>query len=509
MKVLSLALAALLGFTADAKQISGRELNSRLSNGQVNRSTLMRGAKPYGATARKLDEQAEQWELTGSHSIQFDSCFSLTIQDNDMLNDENLLAYAQSGEILSEKSYILFNVCETQYCYYQNDNEKMQFIVDTATFVQALADYIPNQQEQYCQACEEQADYCNPQQDEAEQQQDGQQQDGQDDQQQDGEQQDGQDAEQQQDGNDAQRYRFLANNQVTQYIDCDQCFELGCYEEEQEQQDQGEGYYNENPSFEEALQWLEGVSQCNQIEEQYWNGQAIYSGLICNAKGNGVEIAVFADDECTAYIPSQSYGSLMTYEEQTYYSKSESLVRYIFQEDFDCYNPDIQYTNPYDEAQQQQDEQQQDENQEEEQLEAGDWCQGLFNGDFQATNLYDCDGYEADNDQEAEEAEENAYEWYNYQLSEQDLQNEQTVCLVVKALEGGRPTLYNQKTGGTLFDYSKKAKKSDKDGLSGGAIFGIIVLVVGVVGAGAYFAVQQKNGGSNSKKAPLINGSMA
>jgi hypothetical protein len=500
MKVLSLALAALLGLSADAKQISGRELNQRMANGQVNRSTLMRGAKPYGATARKLDEQAEQWELTGTHSIQFDSCFSLTIQDNDMLNDENLLAYAKNGDIIAEKSYILFNVCETQYCYYQSDNEKMQFIVDTATFVQALADFIPNQQEQYCQACEENVDYCMPEDDADQQGQDAQQQEG--DQEQEG-QQEGQ-AEEEDNGAE----RFLAQNRVVEYIDCNKCAELGCYdEEEDQQQNQGEGYYNENPTFEEALQWLEGVSTCNQIEDQYWNGQNIYSGLICNAKGNGVEIAVFADENCNAYIPSESYGSRMSYEEQLYYSKSESLVRYIFQEDFDCYNPEIEYTNPWAEAQNDQQEEQQEEDNGEA-PEAGDWCQALFEGDFQATNLYDCDGYEADNDQEAEEAEENAYEWYNYQLSEQDLENEQTVCLVVKALEGGRPTLYNQKQGGTLFDYNKRASGNDKKGLSGGAIFGIIVVVLGVVGAGAYFAVQKK-GSVNSKKAPLINGSMA
>ena len=64
MKFLALALTAVVGFS-EAKKINNAELNRRMQAGLVDRPTLMSGAKPYNAEAkRKLDEEEEAFEIT-------------------------------------------------------------------------------------------------------------------------------------------------------------------------------------------------------------------------------------------------------------------------------------------------------------------------------------------------------------------------------------------------------------------------------------------------------------
>merc|ERR1719390_546700 len=84
----------------------------------------------------------------------------MTVQNDEIIEDENLAAMAAEGAVVSDKDFILFNVCETEYCQYYSDDEKMTFIADVGTYFSAISQYLPNKVQQYCEACEENYDYC-------------------------------------------------------------------------------------------------------------------------------------------------------------------------------------------------------------------------------------------------------------------------------------------------------------------------------------------------------------
>lgn len=453
MKFLSIAVAAVLGAMGAAegkKKISSQEMKSRIQKGQFNSRTLMRSAKPYGKTARKLEEanngdaneEQQEWQINGLYSVQFSKCLSMTYQDEDLF-DENFISYAQDGLLIAEKSFILFTACQSDDCYYQSD-EDMTFITDIASFFQAFADFLPNQVENYCEGCNQNYDYCmgtldaqqegygaddavaddaaaddgqedaqqednNGEEDQQDENQD-QEAEGEDqgDQQEDNGEQDngeqdnaeGQDNGEGEDGDNANEggrklskvmdlpFRKLANNnnQVIQMIDCDMCNAYECFQADEEQAN-GDDAADDAVvyEFEDALNWLDGLTQCQQMEEATYNDMALYSGLICNSDGTGVEIGIFMDEECTLYAPKLSFGSMMSYSDSMYFSMSEEVVEYMFTNDFSCYQPDVQYTNPYEYEEQEEDANGDD--QAEDEPEAAEWCANLFNGSkFTNTN---------------------------------------------------------------------------------------------------------------------------
>jgi hypothetical protein len=232
---------------------------------------------------------------------------------------------------------------------------------------------------------------------------------------------------------------------------------------------------------------------------------AFYAGMICNDAGNGVEIGVFVDDECTLYNNVVPYTNFMSDDDQAYYTKAKELVEFMFTNDFDCYNQEIQYTNPYDTAELQE----QAENADGEVPEAAEWCRNLFDGDADPVNLYDCGQDENAEEENAEEEEDENlqyYDWYNYQLKNEDAQDIQKVCSIVK-LMAGEYTTYYKGDNGSLFDYNQNTS-TKKKGLGGGAIAAIVIVVV-LAAAGAAWAFRGQVKKKNDKKAPLINGSMA
>jgi len=508
MKFLPVALAALVGFADAKKAISGKDLKARMKKGQFNKNSLMRGAKPYNAnTARKLEEQ--EWEINGEYSIQFNSCLSLTIADEDLF-DENYIGLAKEGLITAQKSYILFDVCYTQDCYYQEDNAKMTFITDVGTFFQSFADFLPNQVQNYCEGCQQNEDYCfgNIQQEEEEEEEQQEEESGEESEEEDNE----EEGEENEGGRKLSKIakknksRKLANNKVVEYIDCNVCFEYECYDDENENENNGD---DEVYEFEDAIEWVNGLAECQEVEDAQWNGLELYAGLICNAEGTGVEIGVFLDNDCAMYTNQKSYSNIMSYADKEYYSMSQEVVEYMFTNDFSCYQPEIEYTNPYEE---QEEEEEQDENEEYEAPEAAEWCQNLFDGDFEATSLYDCgvDANEEQEEQEEEEYDENMgyYDWYSYQLSQDAVDDEQATCEVIQSLEGEYNTVYDKEGSGMMYDYTRNSKSSKNiSGGKGGIIALVVILLIGAAAGAAYF-MQGKS--SSDKKAPLINnGSMA
>ena len=133
-------------------------------NIRVNHEMLMK--KAVKVTDRNLpmskrrDLNSNYFKITADHSIQFDSCMAVSTQpaDNDVFYNENNIQYAKNGQIVSQKSFVTFNVCETKNCRYQgNDN---LYMIDLDTFVSSTMGFYPTKKGMYCNTCQRSQDYC-------------------------------------------------------------------------------------------------------------------------------------------------------------------------------------------------------------------------------------------------------------------------------------------------------------------------------------------------------------
>lgn len=517
MKFFAVALAALVGLT-DAAKLNNKQLDRRMKNGAV-RKALMHGAKPYDAkTKQRLLEEGEQaFEITGMYSIQFDSCISMTVQNEDILADANLAEMAANGDLISEKDFIIFKVCLTASCAYDAEDDKLTFVTDVGTYFQSLSQYLPQKIAAYCEGCVEQYNYCYttdylnqtyyPE--------------GYEEAAAEGEEAEG----------EGEGGRKLRAAQVVQMIDCAVCKEYECLdfyqanyvaaadgerrlEEAAAEQQDGNGYYNENNEWvevdlDDAMEWLNGFSECA-ATYGYLDEYVLYSSLMCNEDGDGIEIGLFLDDACLMYTPKIAYKDVMQESDTMFYNMIANVVEFTFTSVLECYDPEVIFYNEVDYAYQQQNnaEGEQEQEQDGEVPEAAEWCQGLMEHDG-AVSLADCGGYE-----EAEEGGEeqevdvdeyvSEYSWYNYELYAEQSEDLQAVCQVMHAWEGEFHTSYNGENG-HLFDY-KRGKTASSSGMSGGAIAGIVLLVLALVGAGAYGFVSYQKKASDGKKKPLITG---
>jgi len=526
MKFLSLALAALVGLT-DAKKIGSAEMNRRMQKNLVNKSVLMRGAKPLNDLAkRKLEE--EEWEITGEYSIQFNHCTSMSVQNNEAIEDANLAEMAANGDLVSDKDFIVFNVCKTEYCEYYGEDEKMTFIAEVGTYFQAISQYLPNKVEEYCEACEENYDYCyamstgqtyypegyEPEEEEAEEENEEE-----------GE-EEGEEGEEE--GDERRRKlksksRKLAQNQVIKFVDCQMCADYECLDF---QQASSNGYYDEDGEYveaelDDAMEWLNGFSECAETNA-YMDNYQIYSNLMCNSAGTGLEIGLFMDDECTLYTPKLAYKDIMQSADITYYNMISDVVEFTFTNSgIECYNPEVVWYNEVDYYYEQMEKAQNGEEDEEEEEddgeapEAAEWCQELVQDDA-AVDLYDCGGYEVEednnDDQNGDDYVSN-YDWYSFELTEEQTDDIGAVCAVYTGMIAAANAEVDENTGGysnyqphttfnpeheNLFNYETENSQS-----SGGKVF-LWILIVAVVGGGAAAFFLQKSS-SNDKKKPLIN----
>lgn len=325
MKFQALTLvAALVQAVSATKSLSGDEFNSMLRSGKIDTKTLLKSSVPYRKDAlRNLAENEGQngvqdaygvlgqTGITGDYSVSFNSCVSLTVEEEwaNVENYESLATYIQREQIQSVRNYVLFNVCETMGdCSDPSVSETNTYMVDLNTWVSAMIGYLPSQKEEYCTGCENQAEYCeNYYQYKA-------------------------------DGIDYNKAAFFYDDIKFQLIDCEQCAAYGCNDED------GDQYEQNGWDYVEA--WVSSLAQC-QATESTFNDVAEYAGFMCNSDGSGLEIAVFMDEDCSLYNSMRSYRSTLADgdENWAYYGKSQSVISYLFNYQFDCYGGDLIYVN--------------------------------------------------------------------------------------------------------------------------------------------------------------------
>ncbi|GAX27114.1 hypothetical protein FisN_13Lh340 [Fistulifera solaris] len=500
----------------------------RIGNKKVDARKLMASAVQVDPkTMRKLQNNNNEnaFQLTNAHSIRFSSCTSLTTSSpNDEIMFGDLIQYTKKGQIVAEKSYVLFNICETDSCAYYSNSDPL-FMVDLGTYMASMVDYMPQQHQEYCNACEGAQDYCQNnganqdaaqanegQEQQAEGQQEGEQQQANEGQQEGAEQQaEGQQegAEQQAEGQQegqqegaeqqaegGQRKLQNNNNNNFEVIDCNVCEARNCWANnnnaDQQQAEAEEGYVAVNDQ--NIVAWVEGIAGCQQTAS-YWDAYPLYAGWICNAAGNGVEIGIFLDDQCSIYTSTKNYKNVVGQDASELFYNSQDVVTYPFMNALSCGNQ-VQYITPEEYANMQANGNDAN-NAENGNGEASQMCRELMNG--QAISVDDCnaDGQEDQVDNEIEGDETAGYAWYKYLITNDNSANNQAVCKILQTMEGEYTVVYNgnEKHGsGSFYDYSTKSGFQKRKGLF------ITFIVLGVVAIVAGIFVVQGSNGSKGKR---------
>lgn len=522
-----------------------------LRRGDPGTEALLKKARPYrknsaANASRRLEGEEAEFEIDGSYNLKFSQCVDVRTMDEDLFGDD-IVEYVQAGQVVSAKSYVLFHVCQGDDCYY--DAEADLYIVDLPTYLTNVATYHANKRSDYCEACEEFADVCNVEEEEeeaaedeaneedADEEEGDEEEDQQDEEQGDEEEGDEEDQEGEEDEQEGEEdnegeeegdegedegedrklkktkrklskkkkinrkaiTRKLANKN---YIDCDQCAAYECYVDEDDLDDQAEFKYALD---EDVSEWIGDLAECKESGQQL-NGIDVYIGAMCSPYGDGVELAVFLNDECTMYTNQMSFYNAWQPEYDNddginYLTYAEEFIKNSFSEVTSCLQPE--YADPNEEN----DDADADEDEEEE-YQVNDYCQQVMEGDFADFN--NCAVDEAEDEEDADDQ----YNWYTYDLKEADDIDE--VCVTLNAMDGEFSYAYDEEASGTWYERNRNGDIVDADAspwsipeltLEPGIIAAIVAMCVVVVG-GAAFLCRPKKKHSDSSEPVYQGGTM-
>lgn len=592
------ALVAALAVGSEAanpknKKLSKRELNQRMKNGQFDKATIMKNAKPHSEEAKTRSLM----DISGSYSVQFQSCFSLTTSYEDLFDDEDgmMMNLFSSGNILALQSYAIFRLCYGTTCNANGNEGLLEYVVDLNTYVQSLVNYLPNQMEGFCEACQDNAESCQAQlygqygnsyQDNANAYRYGNYQAG--DNNYNGNNvnnvnynngynggygnggQNGYQNGYQNNGNGGNRklsgihdfQQRVLENQIVRQLDCQLCEEYNCLDDDDAN--------NENYGYEAATEWLQTVAQCQETGISYSggynnNGQnggqyyyqnqqnnnnddnaELYAGIICNADGSGIEIGMFYDEDCYLYLTNESYSNYMSYFDQTYQQMTKDIVEFTFSNAvFSCKEEEIVYTTQ--DLSNYNGQYNGNYNWDDDDDDVAEWCEDLVSGDSEPVDMASCGTYQYYNggqdnyqdynggdwqeryneyyDQYQQQDQQNQYmyqyDWYRYEIGEDDALDMMEVCKVAKQNSGELHTFYNSNNG-NLYSYSNPNSASDsitefieateneisfaqKMGRSGAAKFGIVAMVGLVLGSTVALYLRFRSSVDDDKNVGLID----
>ena len=114
------------------------------------------------------------------------------------------------------------------------------------------------------------------------------------------------------------------------YIDCGQCQTYECFVDEEDLDDNAQTQENIDNK---VSQWIEELAGCQETGDQ-WNGIDIYTSAICSPYGDGIELAAFADEECSLYVNELAFQDVtQNYEDDIdYLTLAEYYIKTAFSE---------------------------------------------------------------------------------------------------------------------------------------------------------------------------------
>jgi len=339
-----------------------------------------------------------------------------------------------------------------------------------------------NDRYDYCGQSEELEDYCNPQQEEeaAAEEEDAAAEEEEPEQEGEEEEPEGEQAGEEADAEE-EAGRKLFERKLANAIDCNQCAAYECYVNEEDLDDKVER--NENLD-EEVSQWIGNLAECQETGKMWDNVMNLYVGAMCDSYGDGVELAVFANEDCTWYTNQYAFADVYSFNANAdgnanddgnsinYLMYAEDFIKSAFSEITPC--AQLQFANVNEDGEQ---EEEDDENNE-----MNDYCQGVL--EENAVSFANCG---ADNQDEQQNQNENAanYAWYTYDMEEAD--DAADVCQMLKQKQAGDYShAYDQDSSGSWYTRDRSGnivngKSQQKEGLSAGAIVGIVIAVLAVL----------------------------
>eukprot|EP00585_Thalassiosira_rotula_P006046 CAMPEP_0196138966 /NCGR_PEP_ID=MMETSP0910-20130528/6411_1 /TAXON_ID=49265 /ORGANISM="Thalassiosira rotula, Strain GSO102" /LENGTH=590 /DNA_ID=CAMNT_0041399637 /DNA_START=10 /DNA_END=1782 /DNA_ORIENTATION=- len=527
------------------------------SNAVANKNT---SSSPH--RRRKLDD--EDFEIDGSYSLKFSQCVDIKTKDEDLFDDE-LVEYVQAGQVVSASSYVLFHVCQGDNCYYEADDDLYvvdlpTYLTNVATYhANKRNDYceVCEEYEDYCEeqaaangddavagddaAADEDADEDADDEDGDDEDGDGdedgdeedgdeEEEEGEEDEQQDEENQDEdnneegeedeQDGEEDNEGEEGEednnqeegenedgegedrRLKKIDRKAITrklaqQYVDCDQCNNYECFVDEDDMDD---GQQRRDELDEEVSEWIADLAECKESGVQ-WNDMDLYIGAMCSPYGDGVELAVFVNEDCTMYTNQMSFYNVFDpYNDNddgiNYLTYAEEFIKSAFSEVTPCLQQE--YADPEEDNDDADDD-------EEEEYEVNDYCKEVFEGD--AISFNNC----AADENEDEEDNDDEYNWYAYDMEEAD--DIEEVCVTLNQMAGEYSHVYDEDLSGTWYERNADGSIHGEDEGSGMIALSpeIIAVIVGVcliVVAGAAFLLKPKKKPTDNNEPVYQGGTM-
>ncbi len=283
----------------------------------------------------------------------------------------------------------------------------------------------------------------------------------------------------------ARRQRKLSerkfNRMLASAIDCNQCATYECFNNQENLDDQVQR--NENLD-EEVSQWIGQLAECQETGKMWDNVMNLYVGAMCDQYGDGVELAVFANEDCTWYTNQYAFNDVYSFNANgdangdgnnandsiNYYMYAEEFIKSAFSEITPC--AQLQFSDPNDEEGEE----------DHEQNEMNDYCKGVL--EENAVSFVNC---AADEEQEQENNAAANYDWFTYDMEEADDAND--VCAMLKqkqSSDGSYSHAYNQEGSGSWYTRDRSGnivtgKSQQQEGLSAGAIVGIVIAVLAVL----------------------------
>lgn len=161
MKFFAVILTAMVAATDAVPSAKSQMLAGSSIRGGIDQEKILAKAVRVNHKGERLLDQSQTFTLSSLYSLQFDKCVSLKAEPSDtgsIIFDDDLLPYTSKGSIVPQKSYILFNVCQTKYCEYAtNDN---LYMIDLDTYMAAIPSWYQEREANYCSACVDSYSYC-------------------------------------------------------------------------------------------------------------------------------------------------------------------------------------------------------------------------------------------------------------------------------------------------------------------------------------------------------------
>lgn len=392
-----------LTLVAIVTAVSANPFAEKMSSASPNKAymnRLMQGAYPTkNSQLRRLDQNGNEVDIS-SYSLKFQKCQFVKAYDDELAENED------AGTVLATKHFVVFRLCPSNSCDSCNYGYG-EYLVDMEDYLDATIEYAKDKQEEKCDQCDEECDGYY-----------GNQGDG----------------EEEVENNEEGDRRLSSSN-------CKECIDT-CEKIENMEEN---GYID-------ATDFVE----CQEIQNEGDDGNALYAGAMCASNGSKIKIGVFSDDECRILNSELDVENYLADGDGNQMKLSHALLKTTYESD-SCLSCLVENDDN-------------DDNDEDAEVE--EVCENLYMSAAKCEEKHGFhDGYSS-----------------NYYGYENQVENEETVCDFISSLKSGT---YAQ--DGEIVVGGSNSYHSGTTSTTGGQKFALTFFILGTVGLAVYAAMLHSN----------------